>query len=118
MRRECSLLEAHVGPRGPASWKDAAGAWACGAARLLGAQHQASCGGPCAGALENALKLIRGQLPGSSGLGLSVSHAIVTSLGGTLRAESREGRGTLITVTLPAAAEVPQSRPQVRLAAG
>jgi signal transduction histidine kinase len=47
-----------------------------------------------------------------------VSHAIVTSLGGTLRAESREGRGTLITVTLPAAAEVPQSRPQVRLAAG
>ncbi|WP_233261710.1 PhnD/SsuA/transferrin family substrate-binding protein [Vitiosangium sp. GDMCC 1.1324] len=41
--------------------------------------------------------------PGSTGLGLSVSHAIVTSLGGTLRAESREGRGTLLIITLPAA---------------
>ena len=39
----------------------------------------------------------------SSGLGLSVSHAIVTSLGGTLRAESHEGRGTLLTLTLPEA---------------
>ncbi|HYO58966.1 PhnD/SsuA/transferrin family substrate-binding protein [Archangium sp.] len=53
--------------------------------------------------------------PGSSGLGLSVSHAIVTSLGGTLRAESREGRGTLITLTLPPAVEVTQPR-QVLLA--
>ncbi|QRK10521.1 PhnD/SsuA/transferrin family substrate-binding protein [Archangium violaceum] len=41
--------------------------------------------------------------PASMGLGLSVSHAIVTSLGGTLRAESREGVGTLLTVILPAA---------------
>ncbi|MGZ3460810.1 MAG: sensor histidine kinase, partial [Archangium sp.] len=49
--------------------------------------------------------------PGSTGLGLSVSHAIVTSLGGTLRAESREGRGTLLTVTLPAAAELAHPRP-------
>jgi signal transduction histidine kinase/ABC-type phosphate/phosphonate transport system substrate-binding protein len=48
--------------------------------------------------------------PSSTGLGLSVSHAIVTSLGGTLRAESREGRGTLITLTLPAALEVAQPR--------
>jgi C4-dicarboxylate-specific signal transduction histidine kinase len=52
----------------------------------------------------------------STGLGLSASHAIVTSLGGTLRAESREGRGTLLTVTLPAAAEV--ARPQAALLAG
>jgi signal transduction histidine kinase/ABC-type phosphate/phosphonate transport system substrate-binding protein len=49
--------------------------------------------------------------PGTSGLGLSVSHAIVTSLGGTLRAESREGRGTLITITLPPAVEVTQPQP-------
>ncbi|WP_375773517.1 PhnD/SsuA/transferrin family substrate-binding protein [Archangium gephyra] len=55
--------------------------------------------------------------PGSSGLGLSVSHAIVTSLGGTLRAESREGRGTLITITLPAAA-AEASQPRQALLAG
>ncbi|WNG41130.1 PhnD/SsuA/transferrin family substrate-binding protein [Archangium violaceum] len=41
--------------------------------------------------------------PASMGLGLSVSHAIVTSLGGSLRAESREGMGTTLTVILPAA---------------
>jgi signal transduction histidine kinase/ABC-type phosphate/phosphonate transport system substrate-binding protein len=44
----------------------------------------------------------------SRGLGLSVSHAIVTSLGGTLRVESQEGVGTLFTATFPPAAE--QSR--------
>jgi len=43
--------------------------------------------------------------PASTGLGLSVSHAIVTSLGGTLRAESREGVGTTLSVTLPAAVD-------------
>jgi two-component system, NtrC family, sensor kinase len=43
--------------------------------------------------------------PASTGLGLSVSHAIVTSLGGTLRAESREGVGTTLMVILPAASE-------------
>ncbi|WP_375754821.1 PhnD/SsuA/transferrin family substrate-binding protein [Corallococcus exercitus] len=47
--------------------------------------------------------------PNSTGLGLSVSHTIVTGLGGTLRAESREGRGTLLTVTLPAAVSVAES---------
>ena len=44
----------------------------------------------------------------SRGLGLSVSHAIVTSLGGTLRVESQEGVGTLFTATFPPAVE--QSR--------
>jgi signal transduction histidine kinase/ABC-type phosphate/phosphonate transport system substrate-binding protein len=39
----------------------------------------------------------------SVGMGLSVSHAIVTSLGGTLRAESQPGVGTRFTITLPAA---------------
>ncbi|MBU8898520.1 sensor histidine kinase [Corallococcus sp. H22C18031201] len=48
--------------------------------------------------------------PNSTGLGLSVSHAIATGLGGTLRAESREGRGTLLTVTLPAAAQLADPR--------
>jgi signal transduction histidine kinase/ABC-type phosphate/phosphonate transport system substrate-binding protein len=67
-------------------------------------------------ALSRIFEPFVATLPGSSGLGLSVSHAIVTSLGGTLRAESREGRGTLITITLPAAAEVSHPRPQVLLA--
>ncbi|MET0402611.1 MAG: ATP-binding protein, partial [Cystobacter sp.] len=40
----------------------------------------------------------------SSGLGLSVSHAIVTGLGGTLRADSREGHGTRLSILLPAMA--------------
>ncbi|AKJ08408.1 sensory box histidine kinase [Archangium gephyra] len=48
--------------------------------------------------------------PASTGLGLSVSHAIVTSLGGTLRAESREGVGTTLTVILPAAPPSPSGR--------
>ncbi|HYO55017.1 sensor histidine kinase [Archangium sp.] len=48
--------------------------------------------------------------PASTGLGLSVSHAIVTSLGGTLRAESREGVGTTLTIILPAA-PAPQQPP-------
>ena len=38
---------------------------------------------------------------GSMGMGLSVCHAIVTSLGGTLRVESQPGVGTRATVTLP-----------------
>ncbi|MET0404138.1 MAG: PhnD/SsuA/transferrin family substrate-binding protein [Cystobacter sp.] len=46
-----------------------------------------------------------------TGLGLSVSHAIVTSLGGSLRAESHEGRGTLLTLTLPEAGE--HTRPRL-----
>ena len=48
--------------------------------------------------------------PSSTGMGLSVSHAIVTSLGGTLRAESQPGIGTLFTVILPAAGG-PATRP-------
>ncbi len=38
---------------------------------------------------------------GSMGMGLSVCHAIVTSLGGNLRVESHPGVGTRVTVTLP-----------------
>ncbi|MFL5343770.1 MAG: PhnD/SsuA/transferrin family substrate-binding protein [Hyalangium sp.] len=39
--------------------------------------------------------------PNSLGMGLSVSHAIVTSLGGSLRVESEVGVGTRVTVILP-----------------
>jgi two-component system NtrC family sensor kinase len=41
--------------------------------------------------------------PNSLGMGLSISHAIVTGMGGTLRAESHPGQGTLFIVTLPSA---------------
>lgn len=44
----------------------------------------------------------------SSGLGLSVSHAVVTSLGGSLRVESQQGVGTTFTALLPAASEQPR----------
>ncbi|MBM7112155.1 PhnD/SsuA/transferrin family substrate-binding protein [Archangium primigenium] len=50
--------------------------------------------------------------PSSKGLGLSVSYAIVTGLGGTLSATSREGQGTTLTVVLPAApAAAHEARP-------
>ena len=51
--------------------------------------------------LEDTLKLVRNELRHRARL--SVSHAIVTSLGGTLRAESEPGVGTRFIVTLPAA---------------
>lgn len=38
-----------------------------------------------------------------TGLGLSVVHAVVQRHGGTLSVDSQEGRGTVFTVTLPAA---------------
>ncbi|HYH96264.1 sensor histidine kinase [Hyalangium sp.] len=47
----------------------------------------------------------------STGMGLSVSHAIVTSLGGTLRADSQPGVGTLFTISLPAAGNPVASPP-------
>ena len=41
------------------------------------------------------------------GLGLSISHNIVTLLGGEISVESRLGEGTTITILLPAAADAP-----------
>jgi signal transduction histidine kinase len=38
-----------------------------------------------------------------TGLGLSVCHRIITALGGEIRVESEEGRGTAFFITLPAA---------------
>jgi two-component system NtrC family sensor kinase len=53
--------------------------------------------------LEHLFEPFYTTRPSSTGMGLAVSHSIVTSLGGSLRAESQPGEGTLFTVTLPAA---------------
>ena len=45
------------------------------------------------------------QAEGGTGLGLSISAAIVQSHGGTLRIRSAPGRGTVVTVRLPAEEE-------------
>ncbi len=49
-----------------------------------------------------------------TGLGLSVCHAIVTELGGTIAAESEPGRGTVMRVSLPAAGDGEDDRAPVR----
>jgi signal transduction histidine kinase len=38
---------------------------------------------------------------GGSGLGLTIARNLVLAHGGTIRAESRAGVGTIITFTLP-----------------
>jgi two-component system sensor histidine kinase BaeS len=45
----------------------------------------------------------RGGAKNGSGLGLAISHAIVQAHGGTIRAESQAGHGTIFTVRLPLA---------------
>ena len=40
-----------------------------------------------------------------TGLGLYISHGIVTSHGGSITVHSREGDGTSFTITLPVAAD-------------
>jgi CheY-like chemotaxis protein len=48
---------------------------------------------------------------GGSGLGLSISHSLVTGMGGTIEVESVVGRGTCVRVTLPAAPKGARARP-------
>lgn len=50
-------------------------------------------------------RFVRGSnaLPGGTGLGLPVAKAIAEAHGGSLRIESREGRGSTAALTLPAA---------------
>jgi signal transduction histidine kinase len=46
-----------------------------------------------------------------TGLGLSVSFMIIESFGGTLRAESKVGEGTIMTVALPVVALTEEAKP-------
>ncbi len=49
-----------------------------------------------------------------TGLGLSICHGIVTRSGGSLRVQSKVGRGTTVTVTLPADLDVVEARTGAR----
>jgi signal transduction histidine kinase len=44
----------------------------------------------------------RSRVRGGSGLGLAIAHWALRGMGGDLQVESREGRGTRVTLTLPA----------------
>ncbi|HEX8435582.1 sensor histidine kinase [Archangium sp.] len=48
-----------------------------------------------------------------TGLGLSVCHRIITALGGEIRVESEEGRGTAFFITLPVAEDAGTSEQSV-----
>jgi signal transduction histidine kinase len=53
-----------------------------------------------------------------TGLGLSVSFMIIESFGGTLRAESKTGEGTNMTVALPVVASTEEAKPVCQFPAG
>ena len=47
----------------------------------------------------------RARTPGQGGLGLAIVKHMVQYMGGTLDLKSREGVGTTVTITLPAASK-------------
>jgi signal transduction histidine kinase len=49
-----------------------------------------------------------------AGLGLAITHAIITAHGGTIEVESTTGRGTTFTIQLPTAVTRPPGRPGMR----
>ena len=47
---------------------------------------------------------------GGSGLGLTLAKAIITSMGGEIKAESEKGKGSVFTITLPLAVSARQQK--------
>ena len=47
-----------------------------------------------------------------SGLGLAIANSQATLHGGAMRIRSKEGRGTIVSVRLPASTTPPESEPQ------
>ena len=55
----------------------------------------------------------RTNFPAGTGLGMAISYRIIQEHGGKIAVESREGRGTAITISLPmTSGEAPQSVPE------
>jgi signal transduction histidine kinase len=50
-------------------------------------------------------RFYKGARSGGSGLGLTIARNLMTAHGGTIAAESREGAGATLTITLPIASE-------------
>jgi two-component system sensor histidine kinase PilS (NtrC family) len=65
--------------------------------------------------LDGILQPFRGGFARGTGLGLSIVHRIVSDYGGELQVTSQRGRGTTVTVKLPAAE---QPAPNIPLEAG
>jgi two-component system, NtrC family, sensor kinase len=55
---------------------------------------------------------------GGTGLGLSITYGLVQELGGTIAVESRVGKGTRFTITLPFKPEVETNEPHTGVAGG
>jgi signal transduction histidine kinase len=56
--------------------------------------------------LEGMFQPFNGSFAKGSGLGLAIVHRIVTDYQGTIKVDSAPGRGTTVSVRLPAHAEV------------
>jgi len=65
--------------------------------------------GMTADAASQAFRPFFSTKPGGSGLGLATTRKIVEAHGGTITLQSEVGRGTKVSVTLPASASPPES---------